>query len=483
MQAPFDLPAVDKGQLQQKLFKGLDSIIACKPLPFPFDQNRWAEVFHGGLDQFITKPRDVVRILNTLSVAYPPLAGEVNPVDFVALESLRVFAPAVYRSIRDAEDVFCGQASRHDREQSEERAYLSRWKESLPDFTRDRLVGLVGRIFPRVQHVLGPGTRMLSDDDDTDWRRELRPCHSDCFGVYFQFGVPPGCVSRAELDRIVAAETSEVMAALLLAAKDVVFPDGHSKVRDLIERLRDLEGLAPDQAEKLVEALTGHGHLLLRNEDERGGLFVYHNRARIGFLAAKLLEQLPTSERVRLLSRLAATSSGLWMLVDLADDALRGQRDPSKVSKAFHDLGDNFPGDFARSVAGRLDNASLSELTGMPDLGFIVHRWNEWAGSGRIREIFRPMVESDDGLISLLDKFVTTGLRHDGAGTSETYHLSMSPLSAVMDFQAVEPRIRTLQARPDLTPRQRKALTRFLQGMEALANGQDPDAARFHEDD
>lgn len=481
VQAPFHLPAVDKSQLQQKLFKGLDSIIESKPLPLPFDQGRWAEVFSDGLDRFIKKPRDIVRILNSISVTYPPLAGEVNPVDFIALEFLRVFEPATYGSIRDAKDFFCGGPSQFDFKKAEEKAYFDTWRNSLPEGSRNQLAALIGRLFPKVSQILGSG--MVSSGDYGQWRRELRPCSPDCFDIYFQFGVPAGHVSRAELDRIVSEQTSDGMASLLLDAKEVIFPDGHSKARDLIERLRDFDQLSVVQASKLVEALVANAHLLLRKEDERGGFFSMPNRWRISGLISKLLERLSAHNRQELLSRLVESSPGLGSLVNLADAAVQAKRDASKAPRAFLDLEDGFAEVMTKSIAQRLDKASLAELMAMPELDFIVHRWEQWGNPTRIREVFKPMVDEDDGLMVLLDKFVRTGLRQSGRETTETYQLSMKALAAAMDVKAMEPRIRAIQLRVDLNVRQQAATKRFLQGLKALADGQDPDALHFLDDD
>lgn len=481
VQAPFNLPAVDKDQLQQKLFKGLDSIIESKPMPFPFDQGRWVEVFSDGLDRFIRKPRDVVRILNAISVAYPPLAGEVNPVDFIALEFLRVFDPVSYGSIRDAKDFFCGVLSQTNYKKAEEKSYFEKWKAGLPEASRDHIAELVGRLFPKAADALGTGTS--SAGDHGEWRKELRPCSSDCFGVYFQFGIPPGHVSRAELDRLAGESTSAGMSALLLDAKATLFPDGHSKARDLIERLRDFDQLPAEQAAKLVEALVDHAHELLRKEDERGGFFSMPNRWRITGLICKQLERLSIPDRQGLLSRLADSSPGLWSLVDLADDALKAKREPSKAPKAMLGLDDSFPDLLSKIVGSRLDKASLEQLMALPELDFIVHRWSQWGDAQRIREVFKPLVDDDDKLIALLDKFVRTGLRQSGRETTETYQLSMKPLTAIMDVQAMEPRIKSIQSRADLTPRVRAATKRFLQGLEAMAKGQDPDSLHFYDDD
>ena len=53
-----------------------------------------------GIDPLIQVPRDVVRFTNTLSVTYPAVCGEVNPVDFIALEAIRNFLPDLYDIIR-----------------------------------------------------------------------------------------------------------------------------------------------------------------------------------------------------------------------------------------------------------------------------------------------------------------------------------------------------------------------------------------------
>lgn len=481
VQAPFHLPAVDRQQLQQKLFKGLYSIIEAHPMPFAFDQGRWAEIYSDGLDRLIKKPRDIIRILNAISVLYPPLAGEVNPVDFIALEFLRIFEPSVYGSIRDAKDSFCGAPTQLDYKKANEKAYFEAWKASLPDGTRDSLSDLVGRIFPKVERVLTTNTFVSSDSGE--WRKELRPCSSDNFDVYFQFGVPPGHVSRAELDRLTNQQAPEDIASLLLEAKDVVFPDGRSKARDLIGRLRDFDQLSPAQATNLVKALVDNGHALLRKEDERGGFFWMPNRWLLSGLISRQLERLSVPDREALLMSLAKSSPGLWSLVDLADGALRSKQDPSKAPKALLELSDGFAESLSKRVGHRLDHANLDEFMAMPDLDFVVHRWNTWGDSRRIREVFEPMLADDDKLMALLDKFVRTGTMQSGNKVSETYQLSMKPLEAVMDVQVMAPRVSGLVERPNLSPRQQATLKRFKQGIKAMEEGKDPDNMHFSDND
>src|SRR5690606_40618583 len=95
IQVPFELPPVDRVALRAALFKRLDEILGDVP-EGAFDQSYWTNVYHDGIDALIQVPRDVVRFTNTLAVTYPAVRGEVNAVDFIALEALRVFLPGIH---------------------------------------------------------------------------------------------------------------------------------------------------------------------------------------------------------------------------------------------------------------------------------------------------------------------------------------------------------------------------------------------------
>ena len=172
VQAPFSLPTVDRLRLRQKLFRELDRILESFPLRH-FDQTHWGNVYFGGLDHYVRKPRDIVRIMNTLSFAYPAVAGEVNPVDLIALEFIRVFEPEVYSVIRDNPDKFVGHSDRGFRTDLEpEKAFHESWLAQVPSSRRSSVKDLLRRLFPRLESVWG-GSSYGADWDDR-WRKELR---------------------------------------------------------------------------------------------------------------------------------------------------------------------------------------------------------------------------------------------------------------------------------------------------------------------
>src|SRR5690606_11402382 len=73
-----------------------------------FDKTRWGNLYRGGLSTLLRTPRDVIRFANSLMVSYPAVRGEVDVIDFVAMEALRVFAPRVHQAIALHPDRFTG---------------------------------------------------------------------------------------------------------------------------------------------------------------------------------------------------------------------------------------------------------------------------------------------------------------------------------------------------------------------------------------
>lgn len=107
IQVPFELPPIDRVALRVAFFQRLGEALGNIP-EGTFDHSYWTNVYHDGIDALIQVPRDVVRFTNTLAVTYPAVRGEVNAVDFIALEALRVFLPSLHEIIRSNPDRFSG---------------------------------------------------------------------------------------------------------------------------------------------------------------------------------------------------------------------------------------------------------------------------------------------------------------------------------------------------------------------------------------
>lgn len=157
VQVPIDLPAPDRTALQAMLSERLDTILRDTPEEL-FDQDYWQNVYLGGIDLFIATPRDVVRLANAISITYThhEIRGEVNAVDFIALEVIRLFQPSVYHIVRNNEEYFAGFVDflgLTGQIANDLRQFHDGWIKDLPENRREPIQRLLARIFPKLEEL------------------------------------------------------------------------------------------------------------------------------------------------------------------------------------------------------------------------------------------------------------------------------------------------------------------------------------------
>jgi predicted KAP-like P-loop ATPase len=98
IQAAFDLPPVQRADIQRMFLDDLNKLVGTRSLDDPM---RWANVFHDSIAPWLATPRDARRLLNSLVVSWPAVARDVDLADFVALETFRLFEPRLHAFIRN----------------------------------------------------------------------------------------------------------------------------------------------------------------------------------------------------------------------------------------------------------------------------------------------------------------------------------------------------------------------------------------------
>lgn len=65
------------------------------------DQQRLRTAWYEILNEYVTTPRSVRRLINGFAVALGALTDHIDPIDLLVLEGFRLFDPPVYSYIRD----------------------------------------------------------------------------------------------------------------------------------------------------------------------------------------------------------------------------------------------------------------------------------------------------------------------------------------------------------------------------------------------
>ncbi|TEE99831.1 KAP family P-loop NTPase fold protein [Pseudomonas aeruginosa] len=481
IQVPFELPPIERVALQAALFKRLDQVLGDTPDGL-FDQSYWTNVFYDGIDPLIQVPRDVVRFTNTLSVTYPAVRGEVNPVDFIALEAVRVFLPDLYGVVRANANRFSGHNldDRYEEDRNAAQAFRQGWVNQVPESLRTSTQALLERIFPKISQM-GYGSEWLNE-----WRRKLRASHPDVFPIYFRLTVPLGAVRRNEIMALLSLAASPTdFGDALVRAKEEKRPDGLSKARVLLERLMDhVEKDIPDEHIPLViQAIFNIGDSLIDPADERGA-FDFGNISRASRPVYHLLKRLPADQRASVLEAAIKSGSAVavqaWLLRALDDETTKAKKTNETTLLSADEVSSLKVAwlDRVRVLSGE------AEFIEHPELPRLLAVWRQWGDGSEVRTWCDCTTASDDGLLALLSKF----LQHTRSQTVGDWAVRLQPrlnptwLESYLDTAACAERLAQLTRKGAVPSEATEAVSQFLKEFETLKAGKNPDGLGAFDD-
>ncbi|MDP3699313.1 MAG: P-loop NTPase fold protein [Hylemonella sp.] len=485
IQVPFELPRPDRTALRAALFKRLDAVMAPTP-EGRFDSMHWNNIFHSGLDPLITVPRDVVRLTNALSVTYPAVVGEINPVDFIAVEALRVFLPSVYDAIRSSPEEFTGYAriGGFDAGEVKQRAQVFHegWLKTVSEPLQASIKDMIVRLFPRLESVWG--NMHYGSDSVGDWRRQLRICAPEVFPTYFRLSLSQDAVSRADIDALLATtDSSASFTKVLEAAASVKGPSGVSKVPALLDRFMDHVAKEVDDAnvQPIIKALLDVGDKLLSRGDRDAGMFGFGNEVRVGRIVFHLLKKLESAKRAPLLIRALENGKALrcsmYLIASLsqeAEKADKGAGDPLVSAVEAQTL------KLAWCVRVK-QLAADADFIDHPSVSWLVSTWREWGNAAEAIAWWQAAAASDEGLPKLISAQASESRSQSGSDLAWRTNLRVDPrgLEPYGDVQALAERVRGLLARGCVTEPHLAAAKQFLLACERMRAGKKPDAFGF----
>jgi predicted KAP-like P-loop ATPase len=466
VQFPFELPLPDRSSLYRLLFAKLESIMAGTPEGL-FDQTYWGNVFMRGIEHFISTPRKINLLTNTLSVTYPAVQGEVNPVDFIAIETLRIFCPESYNMIRTYPEKFTGRewvASKID----QLRTFQESWINQIEEGSREAVRGMLSQIFPKLGEMWGD--LGFEPTNEATWRKQLRICSPDIFPIFFHLALPQGDISNAEIMVILSlANDPQEFSNRLLELATQARPDGFTRLHAFLDRVMDYTGkeIAVDSIPSIFLSLFDVGDEFIRPEDEGSGKLPIGNDQRMSQIILQLLRRLSWDGRFDALHQ--AITHGRAIFTSL------------KIVMELRKLGALPAGDTrpqTESLIRQSDQASLEKLVldkvrkaaednsllRWPKLPEILALWQNLSEDSEPVTWVNIVVRDDQNLAILLEKFMKKEFSHsmiqvDG---ESRYRLTQAALTPFLDPRSILDRVHTLTESAWLGPPQQQALRQFI---------------------
>lgn len=476
IQVGFDLPSADTERVHQVFIEKLNSLMSAYNFGRKFDHRRWGNIFASGISNYFTTLRDVNRFISTLAfqAASFEIDGEfeVNSIDLIVLETIRVFEPEVYKNIKTSKDLLLASRPEGRREETHKASIGAIISSSTAD-DKNAIQTIISQLFPNTGWALnGPN---FENRDSDRWYRDLRICSPAIFDRYFRLNLAEDDLSRAQVSRLLKATADRSQLTSLL--------ENLASEQKLLLALNELsiniDEIAPENFGPIITSLFDVGYLF--PEKERG-MFETPISWRAARTITKALDQLETPEkRVDILSSAYRNSTGLGMaseiLLILSDQVSR-------------ERGSYFVGDQAEAIreavrAKILQAVKTDQLKKEAKLARLLHLLSRIGAVDEATRYASQLIENSAGTVQLLESLVLRTFSHSAGDSTPTVHNfirrgDIEPLVSMDNLNTAVARLDMNGISDDA----RLAVQCFLKAMKRRDSGEsDDDPFAIDEDD
>ncbi|KAA1266899.1 P-loop NTPase fold protein [Leptospira interrogans] len=193
VQVPFEIPHVRIPTIRKIFLKEIDAFFSNYPEIqnrfFGVKQTYWAYIYLTEFEDLLGNLRRIHRFLNSFRFNFMQLLNvgvlEVNPIDLMAIEAIRIFEPDYYEFMKKNGNIFTSlieskyyETTTDDRKVNFERSLLLIKDKK----NRSNIEVLIRRLFPLIDAIY---TNTTFSNYRSFWFSDLRICSPDRFDRYF----------------------------------------------------------------------------------------------------------------------------------------------------------------------------------------------------------------------------------------------------------------------------------------------------------
>ena len=249
IQVTFYIPIPDKNKLLAMLKNETAEFLKT----IDESNKRWHDLRTAALHPYINKPRDVSLLANAINFRFHAVKGKLDPVDFLAIECLRLFDKKLWDWIRDNREIIL-EVGDFAFLHHEKKDFINALEISLPvkldELTRDQKTTL-SVLFPCLADVLD-GHEFSQKEFHYELQNRYGIAMLSVYNFYFSQYLDDSEISKSDIDRFLENDSDkEKLTKELLNWIDKKDSDGNSKIAEFLRKLAfrfmDPNGSNPDQ--------------------------------------------------------------------------------------------------------------------------------------------------------------------------------------------------------------------------------------------
>lgn len=201
IQIPLHLPAANKEILKQFCYDDINNALNLAEIELTDQQfNEFVRCF-SAFDEQLCTPRKAKLYGNTLLFSLPILKGEVNPVDLMLIEGIRIFYPSLYETIRNNKQLFTGRFYQdtyiNNQGEIEDIENIMNRVIDSEHTNNERIIKLLNQLFPKLSHVYR--SMIHNSSSYSEWDNAQRICSENYFSRYFSYSIPNDDVTNLSI--------------------------------------------------------------------------------------------------------------------------------------------------------------------------------------------------------------------------------------------------------------------------------------------
>lgn len=464
VQIGFNIPGIDRVKLESVLFERLNELLASPAIDSKFQQERWSEIFIPGLRPYFSNMRDVNRFVGTLSFHIECFKSErtfeVNPVDLIAVEVLRVFEPDIYKTMCTSKQYL---TEKYDDKQKDE------YKKIFDDIIQNGSVGkrmaiekILSVLFFNVSRIYEGD--MFGDNAESELKYS-RISHSDIYDRYFYFKTPTGDIANSEIEVILSSTNDRSRLYQFLKEHK---EKGQLKI--VLDRISYyIEDISLEYSEPFITALFDIADNLPEEE-----AFALAERSHIlRIFRNYILKEKDPQKRYEILMKCIKDTIGIYMPVYLVHG--EDLRHESKKSPDNYIVEDDKIENIKKQCLDKIQgSAETGEIFKNNNCFFILYLWHKWGDAEKVKEFVLTNSEDNKIFTAIVFSACHTSVSSSGNKVTRRLEIDLKYFELIYGIEYLNKKLQTLNI-DELDENRRKGIETLIRALKRRADGKSDD--------
>lgn len=237
IQVPIKLPVAQPEALKLFCFELIDEVINTNQIVLiDEEKRRFVREFVSNILQKLDTPRLAIRYGNTLSFSLPLLYGEVNSVDLMLIEAIKIFYPNHYEFIKTNPDYFLLSYENDKDKINAIKQDLENLSKSLTKAQKNNIQDLLIELFPILKGAFS--SIRFHNSSFEKWFKDKRIVSTKYFNRYFTYSVIKGEISDIAFQSFISGISSKTLEEI---SDEMITLINQSSPSNFLYKIRNIE--------------------------------------------------------------------------------------------------------------------------------------------------------------------------------------------------------------------------------------------------